>query len=55
MKVCIHCKIKLGMLDGEGVICPCGELFVLCAVCIKDLAGANCPACGDFSAVFDDE
>lgn len=54
MKICSHCKKPLGKLEGEGVQCECGELFVLCDTCINELGGANCPKCGEFMAVFND-
>ena len=54
MKQCTHCKKPISKLEGEGVMCECGELFVLCSVCIKELHGANCPKCKEFVIVFDE-
>ena len=55
MKTCEHCRKKLGKFEGEGVMCECGGLFVLCKNCLNDLHGGNCPECGEFCAVFEIE
>ncbi len=52
MRTCNHCKKPLGKLEGEGVMCECGELFILCLACLEELGGGNCPKCGEFMAVF---
>lgn len=52
MKICEHCKKELGKLDGEGIMCECGALFLLCSTCINELGGGNCPKCKEFMIVF---
>ena len=50
---CKSCNLEKA---GDGVMCEyCGCMFFICNDCIRDKMGCNCPECGEFCVVFDDD